>query len=516
VAAEWDAQIARLLAGYREPAVDPAKIDAMGRALAGRLQEDGALEATLETLVPRYEEPPVDEARLEKIGIDLSGLLRERPVRAIRPRAPRPEGGTGVYWASAAAAAGLLLLLYVTSSPAVPRPVRPPAPPIVTAPPTPGPEVPLPVPLPSPPPPPPVQRAPVLPSPEPVPPAAPTPASIEVVPPAPPPSRPAETVVAKTTGEPARLDRIDGAVEVGGRPAAAGQEVPPLAVVETPAGARALLKYADGTTIDLGPGSALQLLAPASGAKELSLTRGRLVAKVAAQAAGKPVVVVSPQAEVRVLGTQFSLTAESQSSRLEVREGKVRFARKSDGSSIEVSAGHFAVAARGVALLTRPIPDEGKTVFFEIEEFGTARGTKPADGMVRRLFLEPFDTAQGGSCVSAPAAGMDVTGDLKLSKGTWYVWIRFRDEPGNARISFSVLVGEQTLGQASTAGRDRGWIWKRFPVVWGGGTARLTLRSTTDGVKALPTMADYRQSPYGALNRWDRLCVTLDESFVPE
>lgn len=513
MAADWDAQIARLLAGHREPAIDPARLEELGRAVAGRLHEDGALEATLEALVPHYKDPPVDPARLEKIGSALSDLLRERPVRAVRPRPSRPSNDAGVWWTAAAVAAGLLILVYVASSPA-PRPARP-APPVVTV--TPTPETPKPTP--APPPLPPERLSPVLNPPEPVPPPpppAPPAPKPEVVPPAPPATPPAETVVAKAIGEPARLERIEGPVTIGGRSALAGQEVGASDVVETSAKSRAVLKFADGTLLDVGAGSALHLLFSQTGAKELALDRGVLVAKVAAQPAGRPLRVASPHAEVRVIGTQFSLTAEPQSSRVEVREGKVRFARKSDGQAVEVSAGQFSVAARGVALLTRPIPEEAKTTFFEIEEFGTARGTKPADGMVRRIFLEPFDTAAGDWCVSVPAAGMEVVGDLKLAKGSWSLWVRYRDEPNNSKISFTVLVGEQAVGQATTPGRDRSWVWKRFPIVWGGGTARITLRSGTDGVKALPTMADFRQSPYGALNRWDRLCVTPDETFVPE
>jgi hypothetical protein len=183
---------------------------------------------------------------------------------------------------------------------------------------------------------------------------------------------------------------------------------------------------------------------------------------------------------------------------------------------VDVGAGQFAVAAKGVALLTRPLPEEPKTVFYELEEFGTARGVKPADGPGRRLFLEPFDAAKGGWCLAVPGADMEVVGDARLAKGAWHLWLRFRDEPGTAKIGFSVAVNGQVVGQASTPGKGRDWTWKRFTFAWPGGTARIALRSTFEGVKAAPTQSDYRQSPYGALNRWDRLCLTPDEDFNPE
>jgi hypothetical protein len=111
---------------------------------------------------------------------------------------------------------------------------------------------------------------------------------------------------------------------------------------------------------------------------------------------------------------------------------------------------------------------------------------------------------------------MEIAGDLRLAKGTWQLWVRHRDEPGATKIGFDVLVGGQLVGQAATPGRGRDWHWKRFTFAWPGGTARVTLRSTFEGVKASPTMADYRQSPYGALNRWDRLCLSPDASFTPD
>jgi ferric-dicitrate binding protein FerR (iron transport regulator) len=518
----WDDQIARLLAGYRDPAIDTANLAETGRTLARRLHEDGLLDANLGALVPRVEEPDVDAERLRGIGEGLAEALRQRPARSFRPRplrrAPAAEGTWG--WAAAAAAAALLILFSALSSPS--RPDRPtPAP--VALPSAPRPEPTIPAPPPERPPHRPEEPRTVATAPEPQrsapPPETPAPSPDPAPPPAPAPA-PAPTVVAPPLVEVARLDRIEGTVEVaeGGerRAAVAGQALPALAVLETAKGARGRVTYADGTALELGPESTLQLLAPPTGAKELSLRRGTTGAKVAPQPAGKPFVLLTPQAEVRVLGTRFTVSAEAQSSRLEVREGKVRFTRRADGAAVEVAAGQFAVASRGVAMLTRPLPEEAKTVFFEVEEFGSARGTRPADGMVRRIFLEPFDSAAGGWCVAAPAAGMEIAGDLKLAKGAWYVWVRYRDEPGNSKISFTLLLGEQAAGQASTPGRDRGWVWKRFPIAWGGGTARITLRSTSDGMKATPAQADFRQSPYAALNRWDRLCVTPDESFVPE
>jgi hypothetical protein len=276
--------------------------------------------------------------------------------------------------------------------------------------------------------------------------------------------------------------------------------------------AKAVLAFAEGTRVLVHADTAVRLPGPGL---PLAVTRGSVAASVARQPAGQPFVLSTPHAEARVLGTKFTLAVSSEGTRLEVTEGRVRLTR-TDGAAADVAAGQFAVAAKGTALFPRPLPEEPKTVFLEIEEFGTARGTKPAEGMVRRPFLEPFDSAAGGWCVSLPSSGMDVTGDVKLPKGTWHLWVRYRDEPGNSKITFNILLGDLLLGQGATPGRTRNFLWKRFSFAFPGGTARITLRSTFDGVKASPDAPDFRQSPYGALNRWDRICLTPDEAFTPE
>jgi hypothetical protein len=63
-------------------------------------------------------------------------------------------------------------------------------------------------------------------------------------------------------------------------------------------------------------------------------------------------VLVTPQAEARVLGTEFSLLTTTNATRLDVTEGKVRLTRLSDDKSVKVPAGNSAVAAAD----TKPMP----------------------------------------------------------------------------------------------------------------------------------------------------------------
>jgi hypothetical protein len=79
---------------------------------------------------------------------------------------------------------------------------------------------------------------------------------------------------------------------------------------------------------------------------------------------GKPAVagqeidnVATPHGEARVLGTVFRLVVDPASTRLEVREGKVRLTRES--KSVDVPAGQYATAGAGTSLAARSLsPDE--------------------------------------------------------------------------------------------------------------------------------------------------------------
>ena len=68
----------------------------------------------------------------------------------------------------------------------------------------------------------------------------------------------------------------------------------------------------------------------------------------------------TPAAQARVLGTALSLHADATSTVLEVDEGKVKMIRARDGLSVDVSAGHFAIAAPKVELSPRPFLQQGK------------------------------------------------------------------------------------------------------------------------------------------------------------
>jgi len=109
---------------------------------------------------------------------------------------------------------------------------------------------------------------------------------------------------------------------------------------------RLVVGYPDGSRFEIsGPGAVKDLREDAAG-KHVYIVRGRVTAEVVPQA--RPMVFQTPQAEARVLGTLLSLSVDPKgSTRLEVRQGKVRFAKPSGAKAVDVSGGEYSLAAEG-------------------------------------------------------------------------------------------------------------------------------------------------------------------------
>jgi WD40 repeat protein len=91
---------------------------------------------------------------------------------------------------------------------------------------------------------------------------------------------------------------------------------------------RVELRYADGTQIVLLGSSQLAIGQTPHGGKQLNLLAGLLQADVAPQPSGSPLMIITPQAAVRVLGTRFELASDEQDgTRLDLESGRVQLAR---------------------------------------------------------------------------------------------------------------------------------------------------------------------------------------------
>ncbi len=136
--------------------------------------------------------------------------------------------------------------------------------------------------------------------------------------------------------------------------AVAGLRLQANDVIRTGSDTKTVIAYGrEATRIELEPNSVLKLLT-SNGGKQLELREGMIDAIVARQRWFHPMLVKTPQAEARVLGTRFTLTATNNRTRLDVSEGKVRFTTTSDGEAVTVTAGHSAIAAFNTKLAALP------------------------------------------------------------------------------------------------------------------------------------------------------------------
>ena len=125
--------------------------------------------------------------------------------------------------------------------------------------------------------------------------------------------------------------------------------------IKTSADNSALLRYlTEPTQIKLQPGTQLKLDQDLAG-KRLELLVGTITAKVAPQPTSHPMLISTPQAEAKVIGTEFLLTVDASSTHLEVIEGAVRISNRDEGKAVFVGRDHFATVARGAELTARSL-----------------------------------------------------------------------------------------------------------------------------------------------------------------
>lgn len=155
------------------------------------------------------------------------------------------------------------------------------------------------------------------------------------------------------------IDRVQGEVFVidgnDRTPARAGLPLVAGRGLETGTEGTAHFRFADGTRVEVGMQAQLRDVVEAP-AKRIVVARGEVLADVLKQPAGRPLTLVTPQGEARVLGTRLRLAVEVEATLLEVREGRVRLTRGADGRGVDVASGFYAVAAAGVELVARPLP----------------------------------------------------------------------------------------------------------------------------------------------------------------
>lgn len=182
-------------------------------------------------------------------------------------------------------------------------------------------------------------------------------------PPAPAPMGPAPTAVAVLHEAYGQVELVNEDGEA--TPIAAGQELLPGQSVRT-GGVEgfAVVRYPDSTQLELSTGTLLRLLETgdhkAGSGKRVFLQEGYVTADVHRQPEEQPMVVLTPSAEIRVLGTRFRSLSTRGETRVELEEGRVQMIRRTDGKAIEVPKGFFAVATEKAPepFTPRPLPTE--------------------------------------------------------------------------------------------------------------------------------------------------------------
>ena len=115
------------------------------------------------------------------------------------------------------------------------------------------------------------------------------------------------------------------------------------------------LEFIDGSTVTISGNSTLTF--SDCGQKKLYLKEGAVSGNVKSQPVGRPMLIYTRSAMLEVLGTQFEVEAGLAATMLNVREGKVRVKRLSDGSTVDVPAKHRVVAAAGQDMRPAPVPE---------------------------------------------------------------------------------------------------------------------------------------------------------------
>jgi hypothetical protein len=481
------------------------------RQLLEAVQGDPALRATfishvrLSARLDAVHHDPLDPRLVERT----KALMSASPSRTVgdlqrrladRARARRWIGGGLAAAVVLIASLVAVQLLPRRSAPpenksarSVPRPAPPPAPPV----PPPAP-VDLPKEQPEPKP---------EPKPEPTPAPKPEPVPVPEVRPEPPPAKPeAPRVPVETKVAAARIESITGEAFHSSRKALrVGQDLLPGEGVRTgDAGSTAVIVFPDQTRIEVGANTTV-----AARGKRVSLDKGHLRAQVARQPADRPMEVSTPHAEAKVLGTTLRLHVAG-ATRLEVVEGKVGLKSRISGAAVEVAAGHYAVAAADVDPVSYAHP-----LVIDLNDFGTARDAKPAEGPVRRLYPDVSLASTGGTCVAAPGVGTSLEGALNLAPGSWFIWIRFRDTdqgPVSFQVGIDGRLADTIVGEGFLKKQDWDkWNWRRIAFESKAKATRLTLRSTSDALRF-----DKSKDTYVVVNRWDSIALTRDPNFDPE
>jgi hypothetical protein len=109
----------------------------------------------------------------------------------------------------------------------------------------------------------------------------------------------------------------------------------------------------DDTVLWLSGGTRLSF--PIDDTSRVHVERGNLIADVQPRPSDRPLVIVTPEANVKVLGTRLSVSREPERTRVAVLDGEIRVTRLSDQREVDVKQGQAAEVSPQTDLRATPI-----------------------------------------------------------------------------------------------------------------------------------------------------------------
>lgn len=309
---------------------------------------------------------------------------------------------------------------------------------------------------------------------------------VQATPPAPAAPKTQEPKVQETKVAVAKVGQAENAVVVmadGARvPVREAQDVLAGQGLEVLANGSARLAYSDQTQVHVGPETELREL-KTEGGKRLFVLKGTIRAEVTKQPKDQPMVIATPHGEATVVGTTLRIIIDpdpKKGTRLEVEEGKVQLKNKLLGKTVEVMSGHYAVAAGGVELVSRPLP----RVLFA-EDFQT----QPVDALPRGFEVDLPGTwavrgVEGGRALEgrgaatsllfgdAAWADYEVTFRFRFDASPSILGLIVRHDPGRlTNYQLEVRPDGTWLRRSLAGGMDdpnefRGAALRPVPAVW--------------------------------------------------
>lgn len=160
----------------------------------------------------------------------------------------------------------------------------------------------------------------------------------------------------------AHLEKVEGDVEVvnpagDSFAAASGQGLYPGQRLRTGDGSFAIVQYGPSTRLEIGAETVIRLPLDGGQPESVRLEEGQLMGDFVRQPESNPMLVQTPHAEVRASGSRVSFSSAAGGTRVDPEEGTIEVTRTSDGQSIRVPSGSYAVAApEDDPFVPRPLP----------------------------------------------------------------------------------------------------------------------------------------------------------------